>query len=225
VGKQTSRDTDTIVVSWKLTVRELAQIALKPSIDLESSRKEAAAGAIARFHDNVALKGDVGKGWTGLINHNGVVPLVSPITGGWASATPENVLRDVNKLCSAVYTNTKENFEPDTLLFPTSFVEILDKPMVSGSGSETVASFIKKNNRWIKTIDTSQHLDLGNAAGNGPRAMAYRNDPNCVRYGANAMYIELAPQNRGLEILIPAYGVSSGTQWLQPLSAAYMDGI
>jgi hypothetical protein len=225
VGKEFSRQTDTIVVEWSVTVRELMQVAKSPRINLETSRKEAAVNAIARFHDAKALTGDTDKSWYGLINANSYVPLISPITGTWSTATPTQIIQDINKASWSVVSATKENHAPDTLLVPTSYGLILDTPIVSGSGSETVRSFILKNSSHIKNIDTCIQLETGNAAGNGPRAVLYKRDPNCVRYGAHAMYIEEPPQRQGFDIVVPCWGMSSGTQYLLPKAAAYMDGI
>lgn len=223
VGKETVRNVQRMNLGYKMTVHELAQIALRPTINLEASLKKACMNGIARFHEGVALAGDTVKGWKGLFNTTSV-PVIS-ITGGWAAAAPDVVLKDIIKLYSSVVTQTKKNIMPDTLAMPLSLFEVLNKPIVSGAGSETVVSFLRKNLPQIANIEWTPYLDLANAGGNGPRCMVYKRSKEIVRYGANSMYQELPPQLDGFDIKVPAFGASSGTQFIKPLGAVYADGL
>jgi hypothetical protein len=223
VGKETIRNVARMNLGYKMTVHELAQIALRPTINLEATLKKSCMNGIARFHEGVALIGDTEKAWKGLFNTTSV-PLIS-ITGGWAAAAPDVVLKDIIKLYSSVIVATKKNIMPDTMALPLALFEVMNKPIVSGAGSETVMSFLKKNLPQITTYEWSPYLDLANAGGNGPRCMIYKRSKEIVRYGANAMYQELPPQLDGFDIKVPAFGVSSGTQFIKPLGAAYADGL
>jgi len=223
VGKENVRNVARMNLGYKMTVHELAQIALRPSINLEATLKKACMNGIARFHEGVALLGDTSKGWKGLFNTTSVP--VTTVTGGWVAAAPDVVLKDITKMYSAVVSTTKKNIMPDTLAMPLALFEALNKPIVSGAGSETVMGFLKKNLPQITAYEWTPYLDLANAGGNGPRAMVYKRSEEIVRYGANAMYQELPPQLDGFDIKVPAFGVSSGTQFIKPLGATYADGL
>lgn len=221
VGSEYTRAVKTLGAAWSLSVIDLARIATNPSIHLDTAKKKAAVNAVRRLHDKTAMVGSVALGWTGLVN-DANVPLVTAVTGNWNStATSDQILEDFNKLYSSVYVATKENYEPDTFLIPTSLLERFNRPLGTNA-DRTLMTFIRENYPNIKRIETSYHLETA-SAGTSVRAMVYKKSKEVLVYGANNAYTEEPPQRKGLVIETPAHGRSSGLQIFQPLACAYMD--
>jgi hypothetical protein len=205
--------------AYAYTVFELLEIAENPTIKLDTARKEAAMNAIRRLHDATAMTGYSAFGLTGLYN-DANVPVVSAITGAWATATADQILADVNKLTWAVYSNTKELYSVDTLLIPTTMGARFDQPRANTD--TTVGGFILKNSPHVKKIFTSHYGETA-GVGNVPRVVAYLRNPKVIRYGANEMFAEEPPQRKALDIEVPCHGRTSGTQIRKPLAMAYME--
>jgi hypothetical protein len=221
VGTEYTRTVKPLGVAWDISVLDLASVAMNPSIRLDAERKKAAVMAVRRLHDKTAMIGNTDLGWTGLVN-DANVPLVTAVTGNWNStATADQILEDFNKLYSSVYVATKENFEPDTFLIPTSLLEKFNKP-IGTNADRTLMTFIRENYPSIKRIETTYHLETA-SAGTSVRAMVYKKSKDVLLYGANNAYTEEPPQRKGLMIETPAHGLSSGLQIFQPLACAYMD--
>jgi hypothetical protein len=226
VGDEYTRKAYPIGAEYSISIFDLMRAAQNPAINLETERKEAAMQAIMRKHSQIALQGDTAKSFYGLFNEATVAgSLVSPITGTWSGATPENIIKDINKLLWAPYNATLENESPDTLVLPLQVMELLDRPILTGGAYATVLDFIKAKSHFKINIECAVELNTGNVAGNGNRAIAYRKNPSVVRYGAQATFREEAAQKRGLDVVIPCWGKTSGTQVKLPKAIAYMDGI
>lgn len=221
VGDEFSRKVENMGVAWAVTVFELLAVAANPTIHIDTERKAAAVNAIRRKHDRTAFEGNALLGWTGLVNDPNV-PLVTPITGDWATtATPIQMVADVNKLTWSVFVATKELYEPDTLLVPTSLGERLDQPL-GENADKTVRKFILENSQHVKQIESTHYLEEASVGG-GVRLLTYKKHPDVVRYGANEIFAEEPQQAKGLEFETPCHGRSSGTQIRRPLAMAYMD--
>lgn len=224
VGNEISRKVRNIGDSWAINVFDVLRSATNPTIKIEVERKRAALNAIRRLHEEVAMQGYSAFGWTGLVNDPNI-PLVTQVTGtAWATATAVEMVDDVNKLTWSIVSASKGLYtgKKFTLLVPLNLGQVLDK-VIGTDASQTVRSFILKNSSHVKEIRHTPWLDTANAGGTGPRIMAYLIDPSILRYGQNKQFMELKPQERGLEIETPCVARTSGLHVLRPLGAAYMD--
>jgi hypothetical protein len=220
VGTEFSRRVENLGVAWAVTVFELLAVAANPTIHIDTERKAAAVNAVRRLHDRTAFEGNALLGWTGLINDPNV-PLVTAITGDWATSTPLQKIADANKLTWSIFTATKELYEADTLIIPTSLGETLDQPL-GDNADKTVRRFILDNSAHVKRIETTHFLETA-GAGSTRRIIAYKKHPDVLRYGANELFAEEPQQAKGLEFETPCHGRTSGTQIRRPLAMAYMD--
>jgi hypothetical protein len=220
VGTEYSRKVQNMGVAWAITVFELLAVAANPTIHLDTERKAAALNAIRRLHDRTAFQGNTTLGWTGFVN-DANVPVVTAVTGAWATSTALQKIADINKLTWAIFTATKELYEADTLVMPTSLGLTLDVPL-GDNADKTVRSFILANSAHVRKIETTHYLETA-GAGNAPRVVAYKKHPDVLRYGANELFAEEPEQRKGLELETPCHGRTSGTQIRRPLAMAYMD--
>lgn len=149
-------------------------------------RKAEGARLVAdKFVYDVAMKGKTEKNLTGLIN-NASVPTANAPTGTWATATPAQMLADVNAALNDVIVNSLETALPNTLALPTSKLTFLNNTQLTNAGMSVLA-FIQANNSF--TALTGQKLRVINSreletagAGSTKRMIAYESDPQNLEF-------------------------------------------
>jgi hypothetical protein len=195
-----------------------------------SERKLAAAIEGYRRHMNdVGLFGETSSGLTGLFN-NANVPQGNAPTGTWGSATPDNILADINALIQNVWTNTAYNDQvTDIAIAPGAFSLISFKPR-STTSDTTILNFIKQNNiaKVQRGVDINFTPGFGlDTAGVGStrRMVGYvKSDTRLVMHIPLPLRF-LAPQMVGLAVQVPGEYKYSGVEFRYPKSAYYMDNI
>lgn len=214
-------------IGYDYTQMELIETAfLKRPIN---AAKAAAAVEAYRRHINVvALSGESVTGLTGLYN-NADVPVGSPLTGTWSTATADEILADINDMIHTVWAATQYNETPDTFLYPPSVSPYLLKPRTT-TADKTVLEFIQANNvgKLEKGIDITFRAgyDLGTAgATGGTRCVLYTKDPSHVKMHIPVPVQFLAPQLKGLLVQVPGWYKYSGVAFYYPTAALYVDGV
>ena len=151
-----------------------------------AERKAQAARLVAdKFVYDVCMKGKTEKNLTGLIN-NSSIPQANAPTGSWGTATPAQMLADVNACLGDVLTNSLETALANTLALPTSRLTLLNNTQLTNAGMSVLA-FIQANNTY--TLLTGKPLKIINSreletAGSGStkRMIAYESDPQNVEF-------------------------------------------
>lgn len=215
-------------------------------MNLPAGKAEAARRAYMEFMWNVTITGDNDKGLQGLINQSGVTAAVAPAdgtggvttwfdAGGNATKTPQQILRDFNNMLIGIFTSTLTVEMADTVLLPYSTEANLGATTMSSTNSETVLSFIERNN--IYTRRTGQpltirgELGLDTAGANGTKRMvAYANRQDVVklhlpmphRFGHSG---GLVYQDGPSSFQIPGKFRTGGVETLRPGAFRYLDGI
>lgn len=219
---------------WEWNLEEINQASLY-NADLNSTKAMSASDSIERMLNTIAMTGSTEKNWTGLLN-NASVPAADVANDGagssryWAAKTPDQILRDVNTLMSGIRTVTAEVEYADTLrLPPAAYRDIATRRMGSGDGAMTVLDYLRKNN--IYTAETGQPLDIlplreaaSAAAGGAGRMVAYRKDPEVLRFHLPMPRTVLQPRQKsimGFETGIIAR--TGGTEIRLPKAMAYGD--
>src|SRR6185312_12060444 len=136
--------------------------------------------------------GDTVLGMNGLLNHSLLTNTGNAVTGGWATATPAQILADINSLLNSVWAASAWAVMPsDLLLSPTEF-SILVSTLISSAGNISILEFVMRNNlaksngqslriqptKWL--LGTNNANTLGVAATNS--MFAYTKDPMRVRW-------------------------------------------
>jgi hypothetical protein len=155
-------------------------------------RKASAARMIAdKFVYDRVIRGSTEKGFTGLVN-NATVPTANATTGTWSTATPAQILADVNQALTDVYTNSGETAVADSLLLPTARFLSLNNTQLTNTG-DSLLSFIKKNNSY--TAVTNQPLDIRPSrelatagASATARMIAYEKSPDNMEFFLPGMF-------------------------------------
>ena len=149
-------------------------------------RKAQAARLVAdKFVYDVAMKGKAEKGATGLVN-NASVPTANAPTGTWGTATPSQMLADVNAALNDVIVNSLETALPNTLALPTSKLTQLNNTQLTNAGMSVLA-FVQQNNSY--TALTGKPLNIVNSreletagAGSTKRMIAYEASPENLEF-------------------------------------------
>lgn len=179
-------------IGYELSLQEVnrAQRLLGTSSDPMSGslgqRKAMGVRLIAdKFIYDVAMTGKTEKSITGLTN-NATVPTANAPTGGWATATPAQMLADVNAALNDVVVNSLETAMPNTLALPTSAMLTLNSTQLTNAGM-SVLNFLKQNNSY--TMLTGAPLKIINSrvlqtagAGATRRMVAYESDPQNLEF-------------------------------------------
>jgi hypothetical protein len=146
--------------------------------DAGNARKVGEKFAFDRF-----MMGSGEKGFTGLLN-NATVPQASAPTGSWDTATPDQMVGDVDAALTDVFSNTKETEMADTIIMPTSKFLKANRTKITDYGG-TVLKYIMENNAY--TAITKQPLNILPArwletagAASSRRLVAYSRNPDVL---------------------------------------------
>lgn len=223
VCKEFTTPIKSLGASYGYSVQDLRAAALSGQ-RLDAARAAAARRSIEAMIDHVAAFGVDGAGLTGFVNHPNV-GLTSPAVGTWTAASnPLDIIKDLNKLVQAVIDQTKGVFRPNTILLAPSRFALISQMMMSADNNTTVLRAFLANNPYITSVDQWPHLELANAAGNGPRIICYTRSEEVLQMELPQDFEQFPPQTSGLEFLIYCHARSGGTVIRYPLAMEYMDG-
>ncbi|ENA37423.1 hypothetical protein HMPREF1487_04341 [Pseudomonas sp. HPB0071] len=199
-------------------------------LNLPAQDALAARRAYEEMVDRVAIYGDTSKGFYGLINAPSVTAGTA-VTGNWETATPAQILADINSELIGQYNATLNTAMADTLLLPYGRWLLLTTRMVSDLATETLFSWITRNNAYTAAtgqplkIRAIRGLDTAGAGGTA-RMVAYRRDPSVVKIHIPMVHRFLPAFQAGpIRWEVPGIFRLGGVDIRQPLLFSYTDGI
>jgi hypothetical protein len=182
-------------VGYELSLQEVNR-ASRMNVSLDTRKASAARMVAEKFIYDRVIRGDTRKNNTGLIN-NALVPTANAPTGGWATATPAQILADVNAILNDVIVNSGETAMPNALILPTAKFLFLNNIQLTNTG-DSLLSFIKKNNSY--SAMTNQPLDIRPSreltqagASNTARMVAYEKSPDNMEFYLPGMFEFMPP--------------------------------
>lgn len=199
-------------------------------LNLPNEDAMAARRAAEEMVDRVALLGDVEKGFQGLFNYGTITPVPAP-SGGWASATPDQILNDLNQGILNVFNGTNTTAMADTVLLPWSKFQKLATTPRSNDSDETILAFFLRNNFYTavtgRRIEVRGVRELDKAgAGQTTRAIFYRRDPGVLKLHMPMPHRFLPVWQAGpLRWEIPGVMRLGGLDIRLPREVTYLDGI
>lgn len=237
VGTETSRVIKQIGVEYSWTVREIQQAAATGQ-PLDDMTVMAARSAAAREVDDLLALGNSDYSIEGLLNQSNVdatnsTPCTKTGSGtSWlsAGATGDEILLDINKIVIDTRAALKQadaqvpQFARFTILLPSAqYAKIATKARTSTSDT-TILKYALQNNPWIESIEEWYKLD---GAGTGPsdRMVCFPRDPLLGGALIPQEFSALAPQEEGLNIVVPATCSCGGVVIRYFVAMRYMDGI
>ena len=182
-------------IGYELSLQEVNR-ASQMNIPLSDRKASAARLLSQKFIYDRVIRGSTEKNATGLIN-NASVPAANAPTGSWGTATPAQMLADVNAAINDVHTNSGETAVADSLLLPTTAFVTANNTQLSNTNM-SVLTFLKQNNSY--TAITNQPLDIRpsrelETAGSGStrRMVAYEKSPDNMEFFLPGMFEFLPP--------------------------------
>lgn len=178
--------------------------------------------------DEQVYIGDTTLGVPGLLTSSAVTAS-NAVTGAWATATPAQILADVNAALEANWAASAYAICPNKLLLPPVQFSLLASTLVSTAGNISLLEFVK-NNSICNSIN-GRPLDIqpskwltGRGASAKDRMVAYTNDQNYVRFPL--VPLQRTPlEYRGIHQLTTYFGRLGVVEFVYPETVSYVDGI
>ena len=222
-------------IGYRYTMEELGQAMMLPGTNLSTERAAAARRAYEEMVYNVALYGDLRKGWKGLINHT--LPAVVNIATSWpaqvATGTDASIgaiLANINGLLTNIWQSSLTVEMADTLLLPLAATSLLSMTQLP-STTMNLMEWIRKNNLYAAetggdlTIRGVRGLDTASSSGGG-RAIAYRRDPDVVKLHIPMTHRFLPVWQTGPIVFdVPGIFRLAGLEIRRPGAFRYADGV
>lgn len=221
---------------WEWNLEEVNQSALY-GIALNTEKAFYASRSVDQMLYDIAMVGSTEKNWKGFCNST-LVPRADAASTGtgsstyWKDKTVDNILADVNDLLTGIRTVTKEIEWADTLrLPPSAFRLAATRRLGAGDGMITLLEYLRQNN--IYTAETGSRLDIGTirdletaSQDGGGRMVAYRKDPEVLRFHLPMPKRQLDPRSKslmGFETGLIAR--TGGVEIRLPYAMSYLDEI
>jgi hypothetical protein len=222
-GKEVQRKLQNYGASYGFDLQQL-RAARFANFQLEQKLDVAARRVIMRELDQKLWFGDTDIAIYGLANSTLVSP-TAVITGTWASATALNILADLQKLINAPSVASKGVEQTTAVVLPhASWLIVTTKFMGAEAPGMTVLDMAKKANPGVAFYE-SYKLDLADAEGDGPRAVAYADDAEKVEGLVPTEFEVLPAVDEGGQFTVKVMMRTGGVILRYPAAVAYMDGI
>ncbi|MFJ4349459.1 DUF2184 domain-containing protein [Pseudomonas sp. NPDC089428] len=179
--------------------------------------------------DEQVYIGDTDLGETGLVNSSSVTNVSNAITGSWATATPAQILADVNDLLNSVWAASAFAICPRELRLPPVAYSQLVSRIVSDAGNISVLEFLRVNSLSNSINGTPLNIQplkwlTNRGTSNTNRMMAYTNEKDRVRFPM--VPLQRTPlEYRGIRQITTYYGRLGVVEVVYPETIGYRDGI
>lgn len=213
-------------IGYQYSLAELAT-ASQVGISLQADKIQAARLAFEKHMSKVAWVGEPEKGLKGLFNQTGVD--VKTAKKAWETATPDEILADINDVLYDAYADTEYNpgISPDTIILPVSLMRVLTSRRIADNLDTTLYDWVVKNNAFalqnkpLNFVGSSRPEKLG--IGESRRITVYRKDPACIEMRIPQDLTFIAPQAQGLDVFTPGHYLYQGV-WVKRVDALrYLD--
>lgn len=225
IAAEVTQSIKSLGASYGYTIQDMRASAMAGT-QLDVKRATAVRRAIENAIDSLAAFGNSAAGLPGFLNNTNV-PVMSgaPLTGGWTTATSQQILDDLNAIANQVVTQTKGTHAPDTMLFPINRYSLISTKPFNATDSRSVLKVFLENSPYIRNVDQWFSLDAANAGLNGPRVVAYERNPENMELVIPQEFEQFPPQARNLAFEVPCHARIGGVSVRYPLAMVYADGV
>lgn len=179
--------------------------------------------------DEQVYIGDGVIGVTGLVNNTAVTNLSNAVTGSWGTATPAQILADLNEMLNSAWAASAYAVCPDRVLIDPLNYGRLVSTLVSSAGNISILEFLRQNS--LSNAINGRPLDIfpskwltGRGAAGANRMVAYTKDPQRVRFPL--VPLQRTPlEYRDIRQLTTYFGRLGVVEMVYPETVAYRDGI
>jgi len=206
----------------------------RQGIVLDVDRVALAREIMERKKDEIAAIGSPLGKLPGILKNPNVTVLsaAAPATGTskkWTGVdkTGQEIVTDLRNLTSQVRIQSKGIHSPTTVVMPIEEYEAASRKSLTINNMETtaLAHFLNTETQSGRAIQVMQwnRAAKADAAGTGPRVMAYEASAEAVRVVEPLDFEADPPQRVGLEFRVPCESRFGGIYIRRPLAFAYLD--
>lgn len=227
-GTETSVNVKSIGVGYKYSIKEIRRAA-QGGVPLDQRRASAAKRAINEKLDTVAWLGDTKQGINGLLKYPGILSytLLADGTGSsklWSTKTPDQIVRDIAGLLTAVNVATNSVEECDTLIMTRTAYNYLSFTRMGSGSDKTILTYVRENFPMLTKISWVNEL-VGIGAGSTDRIMAYKRDPDKLDFQLPVPFESFDPEKKGMVYKVMCHAETAGVIVYYPLSVVFADGL
>ena len=214
-------------------LRACGRIALLGTMKpLDAARAEAARRAYDIKINHLIWHGDEKTGIIGVLSSGNNIPVYTLTNGAggkadWASKTADEIAADVAGMLNYIDTLTQGVEHPDSWAMPNDLYTSLNLRRIDGTG-ESVLSYIKNHTPQIVNWEVAGELSKSNTDYNSTGkniGLLYTKDAEKMAHEVPLAFLQHAPQERNLEMVINCEGRDAGMVIPYPLSACLVYGL
>ena len=141
--------------------------------------------------------------------------------------TADEIATDMAGILNFIDTSTKSIEHPDSWVMPSDLFTSLNLKRIEGT-DQSVLSYIKEHTPQIKNWETATELSKNNKDYNSTGkniGLLYTKDAEKMAHEAPMPFMQHAPQERNLEVVINCEGRDAGMQIIYPFSACLVYGL
>lgn len=226
VGKEIASKVVTVGDSYGYNAIEIenAQFA---GVNLSMYKAQAARRAVDLKINQMAWFGDADNGVTGFINNPNLtsVTLAADGTGSstkFVDKTPDQIIRDITKLITAINVATNNVENPNMVLLPTEAFDHIVMTPRSQYSDLTILEFLRRSHPDMR-FEKVGELDGAGTAG-ADLMIAGRFDPDVVRLEIPERFRQLPVEKRNLEYVVDCIARVIGVTVTIPMAFSKASG-
>lgn len=213
-------------LSWTLPELASAQQLGRP---VDSQKYEGMQLKYNMDIDEQVYIGDSELGYTGLVNGAPVTNVSNAVTGNWGTATPDQILADVNELLNSVWAASGFAVCPRELrIDPLNYGRLVSR-IVSSAGNISILEYLRINS--LSNAVNGQPLNIqplkwltGRGTSSTNRMVAYTNEKDRIRFPL--VPLQRTPlEYRGIRQITTYYGRLGVVEFVYPETIGYRDGV
>ena len=226
VGKEVVSKVVTVGDSYGYNTMEIehAQFA---GVNLSMYKAQAARRAVDLKINQMAWFGDADHGVTGFIDNPNLtaVTLATDGTGSstkFTNKTPDQIIRDITKLITAINVATNNVEDPNMVLLPTEAFDHIVMTPRSQYSDLTILEFLRRSHPDVR-FEKVGELDGAGTAG-ADLMIAGRFDPDVVRLEIPERFRQLPVEKRNLEYVVDCIARVIGVTVTIPMAFSKASG-
>lgn len=226
-GKEFTSPIRSIANAYGYNTQEIRS-AMFAGVPLNAKKATSVTRAQEELVNQLAFAGDADHGLPGLLTNTNIpeVTLAADGTGAskaFATKTADKIVRDVNSVINKVLTQSKGVHRANQVWMPLEQYALLATTQNSTTSDTTILDFLRQVNPGV-TFEAVIELDGAGASG-ADRMIALENSIDNWQLEIPMMARQYAPQQQGLEFVVPVESRYGGTIIEYPLAFAYCDGL
>lgn len=229
LGDETTVKVKSVGMAFKYSIQEIRR-SQREGRRLDARRAEAARRSINQKLNSIAWSGDADYSIQGFLSYPGITEYTVPNDGTgttktWSTKTPDQIVRDMVGMVTAVVATTNGVEDPDTMILPIEQFELISTTRMTGNTDTTIMKYFLDNNPHIKSIEWLPELNNAGAGGSIDRMMVYSKSDDNVTFELPQPIEQFAPQEQNLAFKVSLHSRTAGVIVYFPLSVAFGDGI